>query len=263
MKLRLLGMLFTYSLVLCLPGVASAQMTGNIDKLKADLYGDNLDTAVAAASALGSLKEQPRALDALMASLQLGTPPKLTSAVLEALELHANPEAIPLLAHYAKHRRQEIRGGALKALGAIKSKDVVAMLIEALSDSNPMIRAQAARILGERKERIAERSLMMMLRRKDTSAAVPLGIIGGAQTALNLAEMIGIIPGPARANALGTMLMRKDFGPDPLRTQVVKALGNIQGKEATSALAEYVASVPPNELRQSKNQAKLILEKRK
>lgn len=262
MKSRVLG-IFTLSLLLLLPGLAGAQMTGNVDKLKADLYGDNLDLAVAAASALGSLKEQPRALDALMASLQLGTPAKLTSAVLEALELHGNPEAIPLLQHYAKHRRQEIRGGALRALGAIKSPKVVIMLIEALSDSNPMIRALAARILGERKERQAERPLLLMLRRKDTSAAVPLGTIGGAQTALNLAEMIGDLPGPALAAALGTMLMRKDFGPDPLRTQVVKALGNIRGKEATASLAEYVASVPPHELRQSKNQAKLVLEKRK
>ncbi len=258
---RALGIIML-SLVLLLPCVAEAQMTGNVDKLKADLYGDNLDLAVAAASALGSLK-QPRALDALMASLQLGTPPKLTSAVLEALQLQRAPESIPLLDHYAKHRRQEIRGGALKALGAINSKKVVPILIDALSDSNPMIRALAARILGERKERIAERHLLMMMRRKDTSAAVPLGIIGGAQTALNLAEMIGDLPGSALAKALGTMLMRKDFGPDPLRTQVVKALGNIQGKEATAALADYVASVPPKELRQSKNQAKLILEKRK
>ena len=250
------------ALVLLLPCAAHAQMTGNVEKLKADLYGDNLDRAVAAASALGSLK-QARALDALMASLQLGTPPKLTSAVLEALELQKSPESIPLLDHYAKHRRQEIRGGALKALGAIESKKVVPILLDALSDSNPMIRAQAARILGDRKERIAERHLLKMMRRKDTSAAVPLGTVGGAQTALNLGEMIGDLPGAALASALGTMLLRKDFGPDPLRTEVVKALGRIRGKEATSYLAEYVASVPPHERRPSKNWAKLILEKRK
>ena len=49
MKSRVLG-IFTLSLLLLLPGMASAQMTGNVDKLKADLYGDNLDLAVAAAS---------------------------------------------------------------------------------------------------------------------------------------------------------------------------------------------------------------------
>lgn len=250
------------TLVLLLPCAAEAQMTGNVDKLKADLYGDNLDRAVAAASALGSLKKV-EALDALMASLQLGTPPKLTSAVLEALELQKSPDSIPLLDHYAKHRRQEIRGGALKALGAIPSKKVVPILLDALSDSNPMIRAQAARILGDRKELTAERHLMKMLRRKDTSASIPLGTVGGAQTAMNLGEMIGDLPGAALASALGTMLMRKDFGPDPLRTEVVKALGKIQGKEATAYLSEYVGSVPPHELRQSKNIAKLILERRK
>jgi len=244
------------------PCLVSAQMTGNVDKLKADLYGDNLNRAVAAASALGSLKS-PLALDALMAALQLGTPPQLTNALLEAVALHKNPTSIDLLNAYTKHRRQEIRRGAIKALGSIKDPKVVPILIDALSDSNPMVRARAARILGERKERRAERPLFMMLRRKDTAAAIPLGTVGSVETARHLGELLGELPGHALANALGTMLLRKDFGPDSLRNEVVKALGRISDKESTAALAEYVASIPPSELRLSKNTAKQLLEERK
>lgn len=258
---RVLSILWL-ALLLGSPTETRAQMTGNVDKLKADLYGDNLDRAVAAASALGSLKDDARALDALMASLQLGTPPKLTGAVLEALELHKNATAIPLLAQYARHRRQEIRGGAIKALGAIEDVKVLPLIIESLSDSNPMIRALAARILGERNERKAEAALLKLLKRRDVSAAEPLGRVGGVETARQLGEMIGELPGPALAMAMGTMLLRKDFGPDPLRNEVVESLNKIPGKEATAALADYVASVPPEELRESKNKAKFYLEER-
>lgn len=244
------------------PALAQAQMTGNVDKLKADLYGDNLDRAVAAASALGSLKNQA-ALDALMASLQLGTPPKVTSAVLESIELHKDPSSVELLEQYAEHRNQEIRGGAIKALGAIEDKKVVPILINSLGDSNPMVRARAARVLGERKERVAERALFMMLRRGDVSAAKPLGVVAGVETARHLGELIGELPDGALATALGTMLLRPEFGPDTLRTEIVKALGRIPGETSTAALAEYVASVPPKELRMSKNKAKQLLEERK
>jgi HEAT repeat protein len=247
--------------LLFVPRLASAQMTGNVDKLKADLHGDNIDRAVAAASALGSLKNA-EALDGLMGALQLGTPPKLTLAVLEAIEAHKNPKSIDLLKTFAIHRRPEIRTAALRALGSIESPKVVAVLIDSLGDSNPMVRAQAARILGERKEAKAEKPLFKMLRRGDGSAAGPLGTVGGVETAKQLAELIGELSDTALSIALGTMLKRKDFGPDPLRTEVVKALGKIPGPEATSAIVEYIASVPSKEVRISKQTAEKQLEGR-
>jgi HEAT repeat protein len=258
MRLGLLG------LVCAWPALAGAQMTGNVDKLKADLHGDNLDRAVAAASALGSLKD-PLALDALIGALQLGAPPKLILALLEGLELQRSPKTIDLLRHFATNRRGEVRMAALKALGGEKGIDdprVSPILIKALGDSSPMVRATAARLLGERKERKAEKPLFKMLRRGDKSAAGPLGIVGGVETAKQLGELIGELPDDAICTALGTMLKREDFGPDPLRDQVVKALGKIPGADATAALVEYVAKVPPKEVRKSKASAEKILEGR-
>jgi HEAT repeat protein len=249
----------TACLLLLLPATASGQMTGNVEKLKADLYGDNLNRAVAAASALGTLKSK-EALETLLAGLQLGTPPALTLALLEAVETHNNPTSIPVLEVYITHRRQEIRRAAIKALGTIQDKKAVPPLIQALSDSNPMVRAQAARLLGERKERSAERPLFMMLRRGDNSAAEPLGIVGGVQTAMNLGELMGELPDKALARALGTMLKRKDFGPDTLRTEIIKALSRMPCEAVKGPLADYVASISPNELRMSKNVAKIKLE---
>jgi HEAT repeat protein len=246
---------------LLLSAAAHGQMTGNVDKLKADLHGDNVDRAVAAASALGSLKDA-EALDALMGALQLGAPPRLIIALVEAVELHKSAKAIDLLRHFAISRRAEIRSAALKALREIDDAKVVPILIRALGDSQPMVRAQAARLLGERKERKAERSLFKMLRRGDKSAAVPLGTVGGVETAKQLAELIGELSDAAIASTLGTMLKRSDFGPDPLRVEVVKTLGKIPGADATTALVEYIASIPPKESRLSKYHAEKQLEGR-
>jgi HEAT repeat protein len=259
---RVLGTATVVLLLLLLPpGAALGQMTGNVDKLKADLHGDNLDRAVAAASALGSLKA-PEALDALTGALQLGAPPKLTLALLEAMELQKNAKTIDLLRHFAMNRSAEIRVAGIRALGALDDGRVPPILISALGDSSPMVRARAARILAERKERKAEKSLFKMLRRGDKSAAGPLGTVGGVETAKQLAELIGELPDAAVATALGTMLRRADFGPDPLRTEVVKALGKIPGADATAALAEYIAGVPPKEVRLSKFTAQKLLEGR-
>jgi hypothetical protein len=245
-----------------IPDFALARMTGNVDKLKADLHGSNINRAVAAASAMGALKTE-EALDGLLGALQLGAPPKLNLAILEALGLQNNPRGISLLRHFARYRRPLIRVAALKALGAIKSPKVIPILIDALGDSSPMVRAKAARLLGERKERRAERSLFMMLKRGDRSAAKPLGIVGGVETAKNLGEMIGELPDDLIATSLGAIVKRKGFGPDPLRTEIIKTLCKIPDMGATVALVEYIASVPTKEVRLSKKTAEKCLERRK
>ncbi len=247
--------------LLFLSTVAHAQMTGNVDKLKADLHGENIDRSVAAASALGSLKSS-RALDAIMGALQLGASPRLMLAMLEAIEIQKDPKSLPLLRHFASNRRRDIRVASIKALGAIKHKDVPLILIDALGDSSPMVRARAARLLGELKYRAAERRLYMMLTRGDKSAAEPLGTVGNVETAKRLSEQIGELPDDALATALGTMLKRPSFGPDPLRKEIVETLGKIPGTDATVALVEYIASVPPKEVRLSKIKAEKLLEAR-
>jgi len=125
-----------------------------------------------------------------------------------------------------------------------------------------MVRAKAARDLGELNDRRAERPLFKMLRRGDAAAAGPLGTVGGVETAKQLAELIGELPDRVLATALGTIVKRKDFGPDPLRKELVKTLCKIPGADATAALVEYIASVPEKEIRLSKKEAEKCLEAR-
>ncbi|MBW2737030.1 MAG: HEAT repeat domain-containing protein [Deltaproteobacteria bacterium] len=233
-----------------------------MDRLKADVHGIDLDRAVAAASALGSLTKDPRARDALMGALTLGAPPKLVTALIEALGQHSDPKALNLLRHYVGHRNVRVRVAALVGIANLKTPIVEQVLISVLGDSNPMVRARAARLLGERSARKAQHALFKMLGRGDKSAAAPLGKVGGVEAARQLAEMIGSADNDAIATALGEMLKRKDFGPDPLRLQVVKALSKIPGPGATAAMLEYIASVPEKDIRISKRIAEQIVANR-
>ena len=107
---RLLPTLLACALSIGFAAPAQAQMTGNVDRLKADLHGVDLDRAVAAASALGSLKDA-RARDALLGALTLGAPPKLLTALIEALGLrhhqmtveHDDTPAIRGMLHKVRH----------------------------------------------------------------------------------------------------------------------------------------------------------------
>jgi len=242
--------------------LATAQMTGNVDRLKADLHGVNLDRAVAAASALGSLKDGA-ALDALIGALQLGGPPRLISAIVEAVGMQKSKVAVSLLERSFGNRDAKIRMSVLDALGQMAGSRTEKILKKALGDSNPMVRARAARIIGERKQRNAERSLFKMLVKGDKSAAAPLGMVAGAETAKNLAELLGEVPDSVLATAFGEMLKRKNFGPDSLRTEIVKTLGKIPGGDATVALVEYISSIPEKEIRLSKKEAQKLLRGRK
>lgn len=234
--------LWSLGLTLWVSSSALAQMTGNIDRLKADLHGVDTDRAVAAASALGSLKDT-RARDALIGALTLGATPKLLTAMIEALGQQKDPQSFSMLSKYCSHRNVKVRTVALDAINIHPSINKSnKLLMRKLSDSHPMIRAKAARFLGDRKVKGAKKLFFAMLKRGDKSAATPLGKIGGMETAKRLAEMVGDIDNDSIASALGEMLKRSDFGPDPLKLQVVKTVCKIPGVGSTAALAEYVAT---------------------
>lgn len=241
---------------------AYAQMSGNVDRLKADLYGDNMDRAVAAASALGSLNDA-KAGDALISALQLGSPPRLTIALIEAVGNRKDVQTLDLLRHYAGHRNHQVRLAALTGLAEMDNPEIVPVLLDTLGDSHPMVRASAARILAEKKAQQAIPILFKMLKCGDVSAAIPLGKLGGVETAKQLGELMGDVSDAAIAKTYGEMLKRADFGPDPLRVQVIKALAKIPGSEATTALIDYITSVPEQEVRLSKKMAEELIERRK
>jgi HEAT repeat protein len=207
-------------------------------------------------------------------------------------------DSLQVLALYAHHRNPELRKRATAALAALiappaeppaagaaagkaparppaappsppvaaaEAAQVVPMLITALSDSSADVRAVAAQALGDRREKSAEPALIKLLLRKDASAPAALGKIGGADTARALSEMIGNVPDSFITETLGLLLLRPDFGPDPLRLDVVKTLGKLPGSQPTDILSDYMNQTgkdKADKARPSRAEASKIVEQR-
>lgn len=240
-----------------------AQTTGDVTALRTDLLGSDKDRAVSAASNLGALAPRPEALQALLYALELGLPPRQALAAIEAVGPFKGPQAFDLLRLYATHRRADLRRAALDALAAIPDARVAAVLVGSLGDTDPTVRAKAARLCGERKEKTAEAGLLKLLVAGDAAAAEPLGIVAGIDTAKKAIDLIGQADDRSLAIALGTMLLRPDLGPDPLRVDLVKTLGKIPGDTPLPYLEDYDRSVPEQEPRPSRLEARRIIEGRK
>ena len=63
------------------------------------------------------------------------------------------------------------------------------------------------------------------------------------------------------AATLGDYAQRGDV-PDRLRLDVVRTIAKLAGAEATTALVEYIASVPAKDDRPSKREAQKLLDER-
>jgi HEAT repeat protein len=196
-----------------------------------------------------------------MAPLAVGTRPVDAAEVLSALGKVNDPAALPLLTLYAGNINLPVRLAAVKALGSFGDAKVVDTLLERLGDEAPPVRVAAAEALAERKERRAEKRLFDLLSRNDAAAAGPLGTIMDVASVPRLAELHGRIDDANLATALGEFLKRADV-PDRLRLDVVRTVGRLPGAEATTALVEYLATVPDGERRPSRDEADKMLQER-
>ena len=167
-----------------------------------------------------------------------------------------------MLSLYSTNRSPELRKRAVQALGDIQDARVVPLLIAALSDGSGEVRAAAAGALGARREKSAEPALLKLLARQDNAAPAALGAIGGPETTRTIAEMVGNVPDRLVVQTLGELLKRGDFGPDPLRLEVVKTLGKIPGDPALDVLSDYLKATAKDKGRPSSKEATKIIEQR-
>lgn len=246
---------------------------------KAETAAQSDEKSIAAIKKLGELGT-PRSVEVLLSELSIGLPPRVAKAALEALaarKVEGGPNAFPVLALYAHHREPELRKQALLAIGtnlppqngppsshpAGSAPDqAVPLFIAALSDASADVRAVAAKALGARRETRAEPHLIKLLQRKDPAATVALGQIGGPDTARALAEMIGNVPDHMILETLGHLLARSDFGPEPVRLQVVKTIGKMPGSQTLDILGDYVKDTAKDKQRPSRIEAQKIIEQR-
>ncbi|HET6147356.1 MAG TPA: HEAT repeat domain-containing protein [Polyangia bacterium] len=206
-------------------------------------------------------------VDLLAQLLAAGSSADRTVAALGALakisagEKTSDPRVLELLALYAGHRRPEIRREAVVALGAAADARAIPPLIERLGDDNPDVRAAAAEALAARKEARAVPRLVRLVRRGDAGAAAPAGRLATPEALAELCAMQGAVKEDVLAVALGAYVKRADIS-DGTRIEPLRTIAKLHGVDATAALADYLASIPPSDARASKREAERLLDER-
>jgi HEAT repeat protein len=240
----------------------SAVMTGR---------GGEVGAAPRAGAAASSTGNNPEVVELLIQLLAAGTSSERTLAALGALgKLASNggsgdkaseARVIELLHLYAGHRRPEVRREAVAALGATGDARAVAPLVDRLGDDSPEVRAAAAEALATRKEVRAVPRLVRLVRRGDLGAAAPVGRLATPEAVAELCGMQGASNEGVLAVALGTYVRRTDIS-DGTRIEPLRTIAKLHGVEATAALADYLASIPPRDTRPSRRETERLLDER-
>ncbi len=233
--------------------------SADLDYLLYLIQGDNAQEASAAIAELGK-RRTPESLDLLLTQLLLGYPPPMSRAMIQALGERRDPRALETLLFYSGHRSVELRTEALSALCEMDIKDPAVqqriddVLLRALRDYDEAVRNKAAWLLGKRRVAKAEEPLLKLFERGSTAAMQALGFVGGIRTAKALAlamESTKTSKEPL-ITTIGTLLSRPDFGPEPVRVQLVKILGETNLPGAQNVLMTYHASGPDAFMRSRK-----------
>jgi hypothetical protein len=232
----------------------------DIPAVAATLAGTDADQAIAAANQLGEAAS-PAAHDALLDALAFGMPPRVAVAALGALALHPAPIDVQSIGRYAHHRNPTVRAAALAAL-AMYPGPAHAVVIAGLHDRATMVRNAAEAAVGKGHIRAAVDPMLQLLAKGEEGAAHGLAQLADAELARTIADRYGKVPDATLALALGLILRRTDFGPDTARVELVHAIAKIQDPAATDQLSAYVKATPANPPRQSRQEAKMVIDAR-
>jgi HEAT repeat protein len=129
------------------PALGPEEYTRLLQLALRDLVGSEPGAIQDALSRLKELRGRAAA-DAIVTRLKQGLPPQLTESALDVLSGLDQPIAGPVLAELTLHRRWQIRAKASAALGALRLRSSVSVLLYALDDPSPEVRSAAARALG-------------------------------------------------------------------------------------------------------------------
>jgi HEAT repeat protein len=227
----------------------------------AALNGADLEAAAKAADALGASVE-PAAHDALLDALALGLPPAVTGNAFTALVKHPAPADVAALRRYAAHHTPTVRSAAIGALAMYPDPNAKLAVVAGLHDPVASVRASAAAAAAKGRVRDAVDSLIKLLAKGEEASARALAAMADTELARKLADQLGKVPEASLALTLGLILKRPDFGPDPERVEIVRAIAKIADSAAVTALTDYLDATPKNPPRPSRQEAQGVVEAR-
>lgn len=227
----------------------------------AALNGASNEAAIKAAETLGASTD-PAAHDALLDALAFGMPPSVAVAAIAALATHRAPPDVDGLARYATHHNPMVRSTAIGALAMYPAPRAKAAVVAGLHDMNPSVRGAAAGAAAQGRVREAIEPLLQLMARGEEPAAKALAAMADVELARKIGDQLGKVPDAMLAMTLGLVLKRADFGPDPARVGIVRAIGKIQDASAIAALTDYLDASPKNPPRPSREEAEKMVQAR-
>jgi HEAT repeat protein len=230
----------------------------DVAALAAQLADADPEVAARAAHALGDT-DQPAAHDALLDALAFGMDTVVAGVAVGELARHPAPPDVVALVRYAHHRDPATRSAAITALAGYPDPAARAAVIAALHDSIAAVRAAAATAAARAHLRASVDPLFELLGKGEEPAARALAQLADPELAARIADHLGQVPAAVLALCLGQVLLRADFGPDPARVEVVRALEKITDHSAELVLGEYVDKTPRNPPRPSRAEAERFL----
>jgi HEAT repeat protein len=243
------------------PAPKTGTKKGDISAEVAALAGNDVEVAVRAAETLSSF-DVPAAHDALLDALALGLAPSVATAAIAALASHPAPTDVVAIKRYAGHRNPSVRSAALTALALYPDPAARAAIVAGLHDRAGAVRTAAATAAGKGHVRDAVDPMLLLLAKGEESSARSLAQLADPDLARKVADHYGKVPDASLALCLGLILKRPDFGPDPARVEVVRAIAKIQDAAAVTALTSYIESVPKNPPRPSRQEAEMVVDAR-
>jgi hypothetical protein len=245
------------------PGPSAAEL----ESLRQALIGPDDEAAAEAATKLGEAGS-PRAAEPLLEVLAAGGRAPRVQASLDGLAklgaahaLRSDQAVVDALLLYSGHRAPDIRRRAVKALATVSEPRVNETLLERLGDAAPDVRAAAADALAARRDSKAVPRLFSLVSRGDAGVGPALAALATPDIVPRVAELTGTVDDEIVANVLGDYVKRSDV-PEKLRIDVLRTIGHLSGAVATTALADYLASVPAKDDRPSKREAQKLLDER-
>ncbi len=227
----------------------------------ASLGAADVEVAARAAESLGGY-DQPAAHDALLDALALGLPASVVIPAMTALALHPAPADVVALKRYAGHHNPTIRAAALGALAGYPDPAARAAIVGGLHDTTGSVRSAAAAAAGRGRVRDAVDPMLLLLAKGEESSARSLAQLADPDLARKIADHYGKVPDASLALCLGLALKRTDFGPDPARVEVVRAIAKIQDPAAVNQLTDYLDATPKNPPRPSRQEAEMVIDAR-
>lgn len=196
---------------------------------------DSIETGIQSLGLLGS----PDAVPPLVERIRAGLAPDLLDTAIVTLMALGHQSAAPVLFDLAAHRRPEVRLRSIEAIVALAPKGAEDVLRTALSDQNAQVRSAAALGLGEIKAVASVELLFKALDHGNFEASGAIGKLVRGDQIPRMLDYLGKTPLQSLGPALGEVLTRKDIGERD-KLAIVSRLQDVGTPEVKSYLGDLM-----------------------